>query len=1501
MKRSFPLFLFLTVLLTTSAYAVGDFPLTKECTFDSSYVGTSSSQAGYSQVGVPTTGDVPETVDGSWVAEYNSNANTLTLYPSGDGVKFDASSSNEDAAQVALELSYEAYLKLGLSLTPTELAFSGKQKGAPTVVFKDTDSNTVDLTGFLDLPTPDSGTILTDAEKLEYAWYRYLGYSFGVSDDSLEAVLTTAVDLQNNAAQDALERLGDYPTTGTTSYQQALWSARYYLITGEEGPVSASDADYGSVEADLKRYYIRALYTLHTGLNPDSTYSLIAGPTAAPRPIDTATSAYALEKYLSLYQSGALNTQYDYWEAWVYKLQATMGLASGILSPSETEGVADFLSAAYVSTLANYRSLMYGIVDYPRSGHLGDTVNSLYYEYLVTCYQEFGIYATVIIEALAPAILDETTTYRSLANEVNALSALYEALSWADDDALWRFWNSEKPTRDGVTLKEIYEYLYSSGAMEACQNYDISSTETAFRYFFSTDAGFELSSYMQEGITASASFLPLRTNLYDPYTFTDLVDTDWLLDFHAKFGYNRKALYIDTNVDAALNYQRTGSKGSLRVCTLEDLLNADVDIVLYLDDNLYNVDTLAEMTNKAFDRVSNSAQGSTTRGLVEEFLAIWDVSMANLAKTAENTLYSQKVQRQLQRGSFLNDWGSFFFDPATSLEYLRADDVASDEPASTYTPLTAFAVISAIYQEEAVFETLNNTFSVNTPVFISSPTLPYVTGVSDVERQIIYNYLLLKNLDSQMTVDYATNLDMTSPVYMDIYGNIVTESGLVVVPAAANATLWKASYLPYNAALYSVYGDDFFLPYEEAATQLNDMLSSIFTPVDDTWQLSSVKVNGGHIDLSKLSTADKESLAAVAEIFAYDLSTGKLYSDGIWEMIITEVLRGAPIEHIDKEFENLNLSHTTTVAGLSIAEKLEFLVNALSPVDGTNATLSIPNLAYMDGLEYVIFFAFKILILCILVVWMLSIYLDAVGGVIGLRTAVKCVGVVALVLSLIVGVPAVFDLSYYQSNKMLLQEETEYLMMLNLEKKEYGQEVGITSVHEPDTTTTLYLHLADIDVPWYKLLPKILTSSSYQTLEELYRDYETYHPVAEEEGVTVMNGAVYVTTDQLFDSSYVSFSTTTSTLFQKSTGSTPASYYTPYYYFLDQLIYRANRYAITNDQYAYTTKVQRGGRLKTLGFVEAYFTSDYFMQEGMDYFGLYDLYEVTAPVSFEDAMSLSEETLAATQTSHWCNLSISEAARERRIEALNDYVRQWVAEHVGLIGKVSDETFLKCLALSCAMEHNRLFNTLRADNLEIYRLSNEDLMRLSMTDAETVMRGSSLSYARFVYTVGGTPAVFAAALLTLVNFVSSWVKPLASLAVFVITCISIFWFKLILRRGNNSVYGYICTIFLMCVVNFTGSLLLKLSMYIPNLGLSPTVCILLQILAQIAYMYVLAWVVRVAVSDWKNVGFDHYNQAYSRLHRRDHYSHDVLTPKQKNGWAYYDRLVERQQRRARIL
>lgn len=1443
--------------------------------------------------------------------------------PEGSGIQFDYPRS---------VLEYISYISPYSTVTLMGTAYKLTESGAAALPLFDSYALSIAKTYYMENPSSVSGDleyILWLLQALPSQLSSGTAPVTGCTAEDITRIFTWEQETELLATTEALAALGECPSE--EGFARAWWFAQYSLLGGDTSSMD-NVWDYAKVQASdltsIEKAFLYAIFSLSEKVPPNDLNSTLlkttTGRTDVVPPIDAATAVYALRAYLELDRAG-ITTDYLCMSAWKYKLQATMGLASGVLDPQvvdptadsavTSEEVANFIYAAYVKNLP---STIYGYVQPPDSVHLGVSVVNYYYYYLVLCYQEFGYYSQALVPIIGDTLVASPTTFRGEMGYLTAISSLYEALSWADDTALWQYWANDPMYEESdatyTSLKEIYTALAAIQAFDSGESYDASTLTSAMRYFFGyptttdTPGYFQLSDYMLIGIEASAASLPMKTNLYDPYTYTDIVGTDWLLNFHSKFGYNRKALYIDTTADAALTWQRTGIKGNTRVCTLEDLIYADKDIVLYLDDNLYNVEELSELIDKTFDRVDNLDSSASPLFSIESFQELLgfntEIAMSSLAKTAEVTTYAQSVMSsytsELATG-VEGQWSYLFPDlNGSAAAYLSPDTLWDSEQntpveggvASTYTPLTALALLSAVYSDSYLFSALNTTLNQNTPVFISSPTLPYSEESSATDRNTVFNYLLLKNLDSQMSVDYTSNLDMTSPVYMDIYGNVVTESGLVVIPAAANATLWNSGYTPYTAAFFSTYGDDYFLSYDEDATALNSVLESVLTPVDGFWQLTSVQVMGGNVDMSKLSTADKDSLSAVADVFAYDLSMPTLYSSGMWQMLITEVLRGAPVEYIDKEFEGLSTSDAMRRAGLLVASKLEDLLDALSG-DEANSSLVIPNPAYMDGIEYVIFFAYKILILLTIIIWMITIYADAVGGGISLRTAGKCIGAVLLVLSLIVGIPSAFEISYYQANKLLLQDEAEYLMMLNLEKKESGQEIGVTEIREPTTSTTLYLELAETEIPWWDLLPKILISSSALNLEELYAEYEGQHLMAVAEDMTVINDGIYISTDTLFDSSSVTFSPTSKKLFQQATGDTPASYYTPYYYFLDQIIDRSNDWADSNSYYSYSTKIQRGGKLKTLGYIQPYFTSEEFMSEGMDFFGLYTLYDVPAPREYDEPLNLQ---LDVTRESQWCNLTISSDERISRIQLLNEYAQEWVAKNRELLGKVTDETFLKCFALACAMEHNRLFNTMRADSLDVYELSDEDLMRLSIADTTSVMQTSTMSYPRFVFTVGGSTAVYLAALLAIVSFVRSWVVPLVTLLVFFITCVSVFVLKLVLRKGNNSIYGYICTIGTLCAINILSAGFTKLTMYVPALGLTPTVCILIQILLQCAYICALLCVVRITLRDWQSVGYADFSAAFNRITREHEQSTDTM-PHQASGWGYYDILKERQERR----
>lgn len=1156
-----------------------------------------------------------------------------------------------------------------------------------------------------------------------------------------------------------------------------------------------------------------------------------------------------------------------------------------------------------------------------------------------------------IVNYLAPIVDSENPTFRGYEAEILATQSLYQCFVLAADNNLWPIWNTvnfdyrtSAGTNGKMSMGQLYDWLQAHDMFSLHNDYTVDSTKP-FTYFFDTST-MRLSGFVSDGITLSAQFIPMRTNVYDPYTWIQSgADTEWLLNFYLKFGYYRKALYIDTNPDAAVNFVNTGGKGKLAVATLRDLLE-EKDIVLYIDENLYNVKEISDLIGMSWDRIGQDSQSSTL-GAWDSFTSavsgLWSVSMVELAKTAERNTYSTRVGYFYQGDNEEqadNKWNKFFMpiggdeweelreaegssigDVDTIAKYLYADQLLNEDGVLKneyeqveYSYMVGFAVLSGIYRDTNLLASLNGVYSGNHPVFMASDTAPFI---SEEYKTAIYNWMLVRNLEAQMTVDYQSSLDMEAPLYMDIFGNILTESGYVVVPAAANATLFRANeYEPYNAALCTTYGDAYRLPVDNtsSASKVNQMLKGCFGEEQGVWVLRNIMTVDGSVNLAKLSVGSKDSLQALADTFAYSMQSSQFYNISFWEMLITEVLRGAPIEYIDKEFEGIQTNITYTKAGLIIADKLEMLVDALSSA-GQNAAIAIPNPAYMDGIEIIVFFVFKLLILLVLVIWMVTIYFDATGGQLSLRTAGKCIGVVIMVLALVVGVPKIFELTYYESNKYLLQNETEYLMMLNLEKRANGEEIGVSSVSVPKTNTKLYLYLSDVEMPWWDLLTSIATSAGYSSLDEMYRNYEYQHPLAYSEQATTINGSVYIDTDTLFDSARVAFSSNLNTLYVTATSSTPASYYTPYYYFLEQIVNEVTIWSKANNYIAYTTKLQRGGQLRTLGYCQAFFESPEFLEEGNDFFNLYALYDVLAPREYKYLPMLintesggdytaAEQKVDALRNSQWCAYGVgSEKATQARIEELMKFAQAWVANNRGMIGKVSDETFLKCFALACAMEHNRIFNTQHADYLEIQEVSNEDLLRLSIADHNDVMSSSTMSYARFVYTQGGNIAVYLAAILEIVNFISAWVKPLCTMIVFVLAVGSIFVLKLILRRNNNSVYGYVVTIALMCSVNVLGALATKALMYIPRLGFTTSVNILAVIIVQVLYMVLQYKIVMTALKDYRNIGFQRHQsavQSFNFFGSRDrNLSRDVSTPRMSNGWDYYNALSNRQLNRRR--
>lgn len=1225
---------------------------------------------------------------------------------------------------------------------------------------------------------------------------------------------------------------------------------------------------------------------------------------------------------------------------------------------------------------------------------------------------------------------------------------------------LWEKQGEEFKDLPCKSLKELYDKLLEKGLFDkidgiASQQPKVLETGKPLGDWMDYEEGKEkLSDYYLKGIAYSAAMIPMKTNVYSQ-DWLNFLDDDFKKNFHNQWGYNRKALYFDSSSSAAQTYFVTGTANPNKVLTLKDFLNAKNDMVVFVDDNFYNADTLGfdkldfsgdiqvpsqqqsqtqqytppsttqetfaappteettaaqeettaaqEETTAAPTTAAPTTAASTTRtrtrtnttnpnlpanpvwqsnspytvipnantgrltttpalpplrtvprraprplskSILDLFMPLevhaepeesttetvpetqapaqsnvqvgvapteeWaymadlisnnsNLSADSVLKNNDETNYSKIFLEKLQ-----NIQGAIQYFPQATLEnpgnpdravlnsgqinyYLRASNAGSE----VYTPLQGYAVVSSVYRDIDLYNLANSSLK-RYPVFIASEKAGKAKNSSDDAKASIFNYALMRNLKDSMAVEYTGNLDMNSPLYLDIYGNILTESGTVVVPAASNPTLMSSSDFfrgDWSAGLFSIYGNGYKIKADDEGS-FSNVLDATFQVVDGYWMPKSrILGNSYVIDMSRLSTASKDTLDVLYTQTYVDLhnsneTQNKYYSFKRYVNIILEVLRGAPIENIDKAKEGLDTSNRIDKAGIVAAAKLEQLNDSLN-IAGENTTISLPQISNISVFNVVSIIIFKAMMVVLVAVGIITIYIDAVKSQMGLGTLGKIIGTGAIMMSVVLIVPALFDITYYQSNRALLQDEATYLSMLNLEKEESGVEIGMTEVREPHINTNLQIQLDDITVPWYIMFSNVMTADTGKTLDNIWQEHaQTQSFIFNNDDVVIKHNGVYMDVSQIYDSTSIDIDTTmTSTttkrnLVQTAKNKTSTfSYYSPYYAILDALIRNVNTYNanpwepeenVTNVQgwYSYTTKVQRGGRVKSMGLIAPYFKSERFMSdENKDILGFYHMYSnlYQTDVQQDPALDgLYDSNLQNIRASNWYPTGIANQDVIKRVDWLTKQARDFVAKNENMLGKVSDETFLKAMALNLAIKHNQVFGNRYASSIDIANLSNDDLLRLSIAKKNEVMMTSTLTFPRFVYETGGTFAVVVAMILSVTMKVSSILKPAAVILTFALIFFSVFIIKICMRKKEATYLGYIVTILLLCLTNIAYSLMLKITLFLPTL-FPPAVCIIIQILLQVGYLFILGNVIYYAAKDWHDMAAFKYMQKVEAL------------------------------------
>lgn len=1030
------------------------------------------------------------------------------------------------------------------------------------------------------------------------------------------------------------------------------------------------------------------------------------------------------------------------------------------------------------------------------------------------------------------------------------------------------------------------------------------SPEEPLGNFFSIGSQ-QMTDSWRSGYALSATYVPFETNLYDATSVTHLDDTDWIADFYYKYGFYRKALYTSTDNQAVVNEYIAGKKSGKRLATLRDLLEYDRDIILYIDDNFYNADeigdavssldysamrsTATEQKMKEEELSEEEEKKSTkiTDSLKEGMAELLNVEPDTLLKTGDTSYYSDdiafKATKLGEDTTFLNGnvIDAYLLDEETLLEAIGE---------SEYSTKQSFAVVSAVYRDAELYNATLRTLVSDNAIFKSSPAVVNIPGATPDQYKHFLNYLMLAGLEDHMKNSATQILDLDAPIFCDLFGNIVTESGYVIIPAAANTTLtnkWTPCTLGFATLVgeqsieipeYSTDFREWFtgeyvtttpdgtVSHLESATYVeHDKMSGWFMEGVKGYRLKNSVLSSGSeamtVDWSCLPK-NSDTLKRIAYNKTYLENSTDMYSNKTLNLVM-EVLRGAPIENIDYKKEGLDQRKGISSAGVYIAYKMEGFIDSITSTkdnDTGNSMVTMPNLAFVSGIEYIIMYVVKIAFALLILGLFISLYKEGVSGQLGIKSAFKFVGTILMIVVSIAFVPTLISWSYYESNKTLLKDEIGYIAMLNYTKEFDGAEVGITKVTTPESTTELYLKLQDISLDWWDIIDDVLVKNTFDTVTDMYVEQLEGIPIANEEGVIRKGSGLYYPVDRLLDDVVISYNSNRNQLQVKNYNEdgSVASYVTPYFAILQQLVTNVNAYNEANNIRSYSPSVSRTGHIVTYDVCSSYLLSDAFIAEGYDILGLGEILDCNTSKPHFAASPFTDTDLELMQYSLWFPNKISDEITRENIKEVEDYARYWISKNKDMFGKIPDEVILKVFALQIATEFNDVFNIPAGQSLEILNIDSKDLTRLMIAERSDVYKYYAYNLARFsLETTGGFGSILTFLFVAL-QFILQVIKPIFMLLIIGLLLVNVIFRKLLFQKQSRCFEGYIITCACLCACNYAYSALLKLSMNVPDLFGNSIMSIIVAIAIQILYLGVLVIIIVVIKSDWKDMGYNSY-------------------------------------------
>lgn len=1057
-------------------------------------------------------------------------------------------------------------------------------------------------------------------------------------------------------------------------------------------------------------------------------------------------------------------------------------------------------------------------------------------------------------------------------------------------------------------------------------DYNSNSETEPFSAFFNLEQ-LSLSDDLLKGIAISSTYVPLETNVYEPLSMKYVDDIDFVNDFHLKYGFLRKAVYIEDNPSSVTDTYLTGVYSGTRVATLRDLVNCDLEITLRVDGNIYDKESIDDrmeglVTKVSFDNMKEETftdkdiesivkDAKNVVAVVKEdgVVTLVNRSVAKAIvelnpitegykKSVENILRSVVVTAQASVNSFLYDIDEVVKTPPfnkynkeirdsiweygyeaetadkATLKYLYGmlsvsnyvfyngtellDSLENDDSVDR-----KWGVLSAIYRDKSLFDYLYGHFYLSDTVLLeSSSKLANLEGSGYKGEHALINYAYLKNLRDEIKKSSELQVNLDQPLFTDIYGNILLESGLVVVPAATNATLSReGTYSPFSVGMAKTYGNTYRIPTKEYNMQYSNYFSE--GQSGEEYYLVDKAINGVSIDFTNYPYASSEIVRLTYELYENVYLDKSIILEGRVNQIV-EVLRGSEIQNIDLVAEGIKDDSKMTGVVVSMASKLEGIMESFLFSEEGNPLLALPSVFSSESYYFYTSILLRLVFVMFMLVASIMVYREIVDTTISWMTLVRFFSMLLLIVVSVTVVPWLVTTTAYNVNKVVLSEEAIDIVMNYSEKYLEEKEVGITRVNDFSTDNVFRLKVGYANSYLMDDLSAIFATDIIGRRRDNYERSIEDNAFVNLAGVSKESDGLYFDVLDMLNDSSVDYNVATRELVAVNVGKSSVGNVLPYYLFLDILTDSVNSYNRASLTSNFSTDVMRNGSIKSKGLVKDYFESEQFV-DSKDILRLSQFY--TNNLQSLNSTIFNEVNRDLVRESPWFyDTNDAEEVESIRSE-MDRAVKMFVINRSDVLGEVTDETFLEAMALTLSLEYNRIVKNEFGRYIEISNLETKDLMLLSTFSRDTIMSNSIYNYPRMVYEYVGGGGILLAVILTLIYFVISVAKPVI---VGLIVCISILSVLkgMYNRNTKNIVSGFLSTISLAVFANVGYSLILKLLMFLGNTEISSIILLLIQIVVQLAYSALLVKLIVDLVRSKEEIGYNSYVNTISSFNGR---------------------------------